>query len=81
MGWQAYRMVAGPLRDLLWGILGSLSVYLGFGLFDSLPFWTKPGFLPWLVFGLVLVCWQLSPARQSIEVAESAPLPGALQTM
>jgi hypothetical protein len=71
IGRQTYRTAAEPLRGLALGILGSFGVYLGFGLFDSLPLWIKPGFLPWLIFGLVVVCWRLSPAGQTVQAGES----------
>lgn len=59
-GRRAYRTSTDPYRSLMSGILGSLGVYIGFGLFDALAFWVKPGFLPWLIFGLLIAGRQLS---------------------
>ena len=54
LGWQSYRIASEPLKGITIGISGSFGVYIGFGLFDCLPFWVKPGFIPWFVFGLLV---------------------------
>lgn len=58
LGWDAYRHAQEPFRHIVRGAMGSFGVYWLFGMFDALPFWVKPGFLPWLVFGLIAVCWK-----------------------
>ena len=67
LGWQVYRASLEPFRSVVRGVLGSLGVYIGFGLFDALPFWVKPGFLPWLIFGLIVVCWQIDKRDDLLE--------------
>lgn len=67
LGWQAWYQVQKPEKFLVSGVLASFAVYLSFGLFDALPFWVKPGFLPWFIFGLVVVVWYLTnPKLQKI---------------
>ncbi len=58
-GLNTYFKVMEPFQSIVRGLLGSVAVYIGFGLFDCLPFWTKSGFIPWMIFGLIMVCHQV----------------------
>jgi len=74
MGQSAYRRAAPEMRPLVRGMLGSLGVYVGFGLFDCLPFWVKPGFLPWLIFGLIGAGFRMTyhPSKEQNDASPSA---------
>ena len=71
--WLTYeiaRSATGSFRHIAIGASGSFFVYLLFGLADAFPFWVKPGFLPWFIFALVVICWRLSQANPNASVSE-----------
>ncbi len=72
MGLHTWRHAPAEMRPIVRGALGSLGVYIGFGLFDCLPFWVKPGFLPWLIFGLIGAGFRLTGRQAALDESDSA---------
>lgn len=66
MLWQSWqRAASAPLRAVAAGCAASLLAYFIYGLFDTVALGARPGFLFWLLLGLVAALHQqTAPARE-----------------
>jgi putative inorganic carbon (HCO3(-)) transporter len=61
--WVHKQSESRPMRLLAWGVFAGMVAHQVYGLTDAITLGAKPGFLLWMMWGLMAALWRLEASR------------------